>query len=350
MSSIISNVEELATFLNNHHLTWQEAHLPDKEWLASLTFPLRLPTAYAELINWRDPQDPLRQLVIPNPQEDHISEYELNDPIGDTTREAVPGLIHRYPDRCLLLLTTHCLVHCRFCFRREVVGKVRPVAFTQIGDYLRQHTEIHEIIFSGGDPGSFPAGFLQTLGRELGNIPHIHRWRVHTRLPIVDPESITTEWLDALCALPGQKTIALHIDHPRELTSQVRALIQELLSRKILVLSQTVLLKGVNTQAALLKELFENLVSTGVKPYYLHHLDKAKGTSHFRISIKEGMDLYRQLRGHLSSICLPEYVLDLPGGNGKIPIMWLTELSPGRYQTTTFEKKVVVYEDPSQTT
>ncbi len=345
MPITLTSPQMLDEYLLDLGLTWERAQLPPREWLESLTFPLRLPKEYADLINWTNPLDPLRLMVIPDPAEAHIAQYELSDPIGDTAREAVPGLIHRYPDRCLLLLTSHCLVHCRFCFRREVVGKVRPVAFKRIAQYLQAHTEIHEVIFSGGDPATFPAGFIQTLVNELGDIQHITRWRFHTRVPAVEPTAITDEWLSTISKLPGKKIVAIHINHPREITPALSTLIKKMLGLNILLLSQTVLLKGVNDNAETLKELFENLVTTGVKPYYLHHLDQAHGTSHFRISIEEGKKLYRQLRGHLSSVCLPEYVLDLPQGKDKVPVMWFEETAPGIYRTTSFEGEVVEYID-----
>jgi lysine 2,3-aminomutase len=308
-------------------------------------FPLRIPYYYADLIDWHNPVDPLRLIAVPRNEEENIQSYELTDPIGDHDREAVPGLIHRYPDRCLLLLTSHCKIHCRFCFRREVVGKARPVNFAEIKKYLVAHPEVKEVIFSGGDPGTFPPAFLDNIRRQLSGIPHIERWRFHTRVPAVDPESLTEEWLDIAAQFVGKVIIVIHIDHPYEVTTAVKDLVNKMLARKILVLSQSVLLKNINASVETLKIFFTQLVSAGVKPYYLHHLDRARGTSHFRVSILEGKNIFKSLRGTLSSVCMPEYVLDLPGGFGKVPVLWLESIGNSQYKAVTFEGKEVIYTD-----
>jgi lysine 2,3-aminomutase len=308
-------------------------------------FPLRIPYYYADLIDWKNPHDPLRLMAMPREIEKNVAAYELADPIGDQDREVVPGLIHRYPDRCLLLLTSHCKIHCRFCFRREVVGKVRPVQFAAIREYLTMHKEIHEVIFSGGDPGTFPPAFLDNIRRQLSDIRHIQCWRFHTRIPVADPSCITDEWLAVLDRFRGKKVVVIHTNHPAELTSQVRCLVNKMLQKNILVVSQTVLLKNVNDDVPTLKIFFRQLVDFGIKPYYLHHLDQARGTSHFRISIAEGKNIFKALRGSLSSICMPEYVLDLPRGMGKIPVMWLEKITNTQYRAQTFEGITVTYTD-----
>lgn len=347
----IRSVDDLAAYLQTRGIDWAATSLPSHEQLQKLhqTFPIRIPQHYADLIDWKNPHDPLRKLVLPPLVEADQQPYELPDPIGDHDREVVPGLIHRYPDRCLLLLTTYCLVHCRFCFRKDVVGEVRPVDFAAIRAYLTNHQEVHELIFSGGDPLTFPVGFLMAMGQQLGPIDHIKQWRFHTRVPAVDPESVGISWLETLTNLAEKHRfkpiIVIHIDHPRELTSETTAFINHCLDRNIMLLSQTVLLKGVNDDERILAELFRSLVHVGVKPYYLHHLDRALGTHHFRLSIAEGQKLYQSLRGHLSTVALPEYVLDLPGGFGKVPVMWLEQLNDHTYQTETFEGKKVTYSD-----
>lgn len=288
MISSLRSVADLETYLATQHLTWEDCHLPSRRKLAT-GFPLRIPVHYARLINWQNANDPLRKMVIQDQLETETQEYELTDPIGDHNREVVPGLVHRYPDRCLLLLTSYCLVHCRFCFRKEVVGKVRPIAFQKIITYLKQHPEIHEIIFSGGDPATMPAGFLKSVANSFQGLKHIQRYRFHTRVPVVDPETITEEWLNSVESLPAaKKIVVLHVNHAQELSPETASLVKKLLDRHILVLSQTVLLKGVNDSTDALTHLFIELVNIGVKPYYLHHLDKARGTHHFRLSIEAG--------------------------------------------------------------
>lgn len=343
MQQVISNFTELKAYLQGRYGSADFLIADEIEGVVG--FPLRIPVQYADLINWHDKQDPLRMMVMPTQAENHIEPYELADPIGDGEKEVVPGLIHRYPDRCLLLLTSHCRVHCRFCFRREVVGKVRPVNFTAIKKYLKSHPEIHEVIFSGGDPGTFPAAFLDNVRRQLSGIKHINRWRFHSRVPAVEPRAITDEWLAAVSQFTGKKILVMHVNHPRELSDAVKTLLQKMLDQNILLLSQSVLLKGVNADFATLAELFSQLVTVGVKPYYLHHLDRARGTSQFRVSIEDGKRIFTSLRGTLSSICMPEYVVDLPGGFGKVPVMWLEHLADKLYKARTFEGKEVEYRD-----
>lgn len=343
MPTWISNFSELKTYLS--HRYGSEDFLIDHEIEGVAGFPLRIPYQYADQIDWQDAQDPLRLMVMPTRAENIIQPYELADPIGDSEKEVVPGLIHRYPDRCLLLLTSHCRVHCRFCFRREVVGDVRPVDFKAIKNYLQMHPEIHEVIFSGGDPGTFPPAFLDNVCRQLADISHITRWRFHSRVPAVEPGAISDDWLQAVSQFNGKKIIVVHINHPRELTAPVQQLLEKMLRSGILLLSQSVLLKGVNADTATLAELFTALVAAGVKPYYLHHLDRAHGTSQFRVSIEEGKRIFMSLRGTLSSVCMPEYVVDLPGGFGKTPVMWLERLDKKTYKAQTFENKEVIYTD-----
>lgn len=312
-----------------------------------LLFPIRLSSYYADLINWNDPEDPLRLIAIPQPDEQTVGAHELADPIGDQAREVVPGLIHRYPDRCLLLLTTQCRIHCRFCFRRDVVGKSRPIDLPQIKTYLQTHQEISEVILSGGDPFTIPLTTLRNLFDVLTSISHIQRIRFHTRVPVIDPESVSEPLLQLLAALPQQVVVALHINHIRELTPPVQQLARRLHADGALLVSQTVLLQGVNDSVKTLQTLFSALTNTGIKPYYLHHLDQAMGTSHFRLPITDGLDLYHNLSRRLSKLSLPEYVLDLPGGWGKVPVNQLQQQSDGSYTAVTFEGKTIQYADPA---
>lgn len=347
-STSIRSPQELEQYLIAHDVSWKEAQLPPIE-LFTEQFPVRIPTYYANLIDWRNPADPLRIMVIPDPREAQPKGYELSDPIGDHNREAVPGLIHRYPDRVLLLLTSYCLVHCRFCFRREVVGKVRPVQFQAIQKYLSTHEEVSEVIFSGGDPFTFPPGFLQSMIEHLSPLTHIKVWRFHTRVLAADPNVISQEWIDSISLLQQnfgiRVVIVSHINHPHEVTQEFTRIVEKLRGVGCIILSQTVLLKGVNTTTEVLAKLFRELIRAGVKPYYLHHLDQVYGSHHFRISIEEGKKIFTALRGNLSGISMPEYVLDLPGGNGKVPVMWLEKLDSKKYRTTTFEGNIVEYTD-----
>jgi lysine 2,3-aminomutase len=345
-ASYISSATELAAFLKKKGSSWEQAQLPSPELLAK-NFVVRIPYFYANLIDWHNPQDPLRLMVIPSALELQVKQYELADPIGDHTHEPVPGLIHRYPNRCLLILTTHCSVHCRFCFRRDVIGTPLPVDFRGIFKYLQEHQEIKEVILSGGDPATLPAVFLQRVVTELATLNHITTVRIHSRALAIDPVAVGEKWLLVIeKALQPNKVIVLHINHHREITPELESLVRRLHKSGILVLSQSVLLKGINTTVETLRELFSTLSAVGITPYYLHHLDKARGTDHFRVSIEEGKQLFTKLRGTISGHSVPDYVLDLPGGDGKVPVMWLHQISPGVYQVENFQGKTITYSDP----
>ncbi|MBN1374491.1 KamA family radical SAM protein [Candidatus Dojkabacteria bacterium] len=305
-----------------------------------------IPKHYSSLIDPTNPNDPLRLMAVPSKHERNIKPYELTDPIGDNFKSPIPGLIHRYPNRILLLTTDKCAIHCRFCFRKHNLESTHTDP-KKVKAYLSKHQEVNEVILSGGDPlADLPAlfSYLSTLNAQNT----VKLVRIHTRVPVAAPKLITAGVIAKLAKIQRKKQviIVVHVNHPREISKKTITLTKKLQSFGILMLSQTVLLKGVNDTLKTLPMLFTNLVQIGIKPYYLHHLDKAKGTHHFRVSIKTGLKLYKSLRGNLSGIAIPTYVLDLPGGYGKVPVDWLKEVSPGRYKVKTFEGKIVYYVDP----
>lgn len=276
---------------------------------------------------------------------------ELADPIGDAAHAPTPGLTHRYPDRVILHTTQTCEVYCRFCFRRETVGEDGPLsdtALTSALEYIRATPTIWEVILTGGDPLTLSPRRLRALLQQLADIPHVDVIRFHTRVPVVAPDRITDALLDALKTRPTVY-IVVHSNHADELTPQAQAALARLANQGIPLLSQTVLLNGVNNSVAALTDLFRALIRNRVKPYYLHHCDLARGTSHFRTSIAEGQALMAALRGNLSGICLPTYVLDLPGGHGKVPLLpsAATETSPGHWQITDYLGRAHLYDDPA---
>jgi lysine 2,3-aminomutase len=285
--------------------------------------------AMAALIDRGDPDDPVARQFIPDPAELASQPPERADPIGDDAFSPVEGIVHRYPDRVLLKLTHTCPVYCRFCFRREMVGPGGRRALTveqrdAAYDYIRQQPEIWEVILTGGDPLVLSAQALRTAMETLAAIGHVKIVRLHTRVPVVDPDRIGGELIEALRA-PGRdagKTtyVALHANHPRELTPAARAACARIVDAGIPMLSQTVLLRGVNDNAETLTALMRAFVECRIKPYYLHHADLAPGTSHLRTTIAAGRELARQLRGRVSGLCQPVYVLDIPDGAGKVPV------------------------------
>jgi len=280
--------------------------------------------AMAELIDPADPADPIARQFIPDAAELVTLPQELADPIGDAAHSPVEGVVHRYPDRALLKLVHACPVYCRFCFRREMVG---PGGDALTGGkldaalaYLASHPEIWEVIMTGGDPLILSARRLREIAKRLADIGHIKIARWHTRVPMVQPERITPDYARALL-IPGKASyIAVHANHPREFTDAARAALARLADAGHVLLSQSVLLKGVNADVATLGALMRAFVENRVRPYYLHHPDLAPGTSQFRLSLEEGQALVKSLRGHLSGLCQPTYILDIPGGAGKIPV------------------------------
>ncbi len=280
--------------------------------------------AIAALIDPSDAADPIARQFIPDTAELLTLPQEMADPIGDEAHSPVEGVVHRYPDRALLKLVHACPVYCRFCFRREMVG---PGGASLAGEkldavlaYLASRPEIWEVIMTGGDPFILSARRVRDVAKRLAAIPHIKVTRWHTRVPVVDPERVTADYARAL-RVPGKASyIAIHANHPREFTPAARAAIARLADAGHVLLSQSVLLRGVNADIETLAALMRAFVENRVKPYYLHHPDLAPGTSHFRLSLAEGQALVKSLRGHLSGLCQPTYILDIPGGAGKIPI------------------------------
>lgn len=288
-------------------------------------YAVAITPAMADLIDRADPHDPIARQFVPDARELETRPEELADPIGDDVHSPVPGIVHRYPDRVLLKATHACPVYCRFCFRREMVGPggEQALAGPKLAaalDYIRANPAIHEVIVTGGDPLVLAPRRLAEITRGLAVIPHVQVIRWHSRVPVVDPDRITPDLVASLSA-PGKAVwIAVHTNHVRELTEAARAALRRLSAAGFPLVSQTVLLRGINDDAETLGTLFQTLVSIGVKPYYLHHADLAPGTAHFRTTIAEGQAIMRALRGRISGLALPTYILDVPGGFGKVPV------------------------------
>jgi lysine 2,3-aminomutase len=288
-------------------------------------YAVALPPALATLIDRNDPHDPIARQFVPSKAELDHQPQELNDPIGDDAHSPVEGVVHRHPDRVLLKLNAVCAVYCRFCFRREMVGPgkpniLSPAALAAALDYIRTHRQIWEVILTGGDPLVLSARRLRAVMKHLREIEHVKVVRIHTRVPIADPARMTPELVRAL-KIKGKATyVAVHVNHVRELTPQVRAACAALADAGIPLLAQSVLLAGVNDAPEAIEDLMRGLVECRIKPYYLHHGDLAPGTSHLRTDIASGQALMRALRGRVSGLCQPTYVLDIPGGHGKSPI------------------------------
>ncbi len=286
-------------------------------------YAIAITPALADLIDPSDPHDPMARQFVPDARELHMEPGESHDPIGDEAHSPVEGIVHRYPDRVLLKLVNACAVYCRFCFRREMVGPGRgglaPAALDKALAYVGSHPEIWEVILTGGDPLVLSARRLKDVVGRLATIAHVKVIRVHTRVPVAAPERVTAAVVRALRTNKAT-FVVLHANHPRELTAKVRAACARFIDAGIPMLSQSVLLRGVNDDAETLGALLRALVECRIKPYYLHHADLAPGTSHLRTTIAEGQELLRTLHGRYSGLCQPAYVLDIPGGHGTSPI------------------------------
>ena len=269
--------------------------------------------------------DPIARQFVPDPAELHTSAEELADPIGDHAHSPVEGIVHRYPDRVLLKAVHVCPVYCRFCFRREMVGPngegtLSPEKLAAALAYIAANPQIWEVILTGGDPLILSPRRLAAIMRGLAAIPHVKIVRFHTRVPVVQPDRIDADLIAAIRESGKVTYVALHANHPREMTDDARAACARLVDSGIAMVSQTVLLKGINDDPVVLGQLMRAFVETRVKPYYLHHPDLAPGTGHFRLSIEEGQTIVASLRGTISGLCQPTYILDIPGGHGKAPL------------------------------
>ena len=269
------------------------------------------------------PDDPIGRQFIPDERELLTAAHERTDPIGDDAMSPVKGIVHRYADRALLKPLLICPVYCRFCFRRAHVGPdggvLSEAELAAAYAWLRAHPAIGEVILTGGDPLMLSPRRLADLVGTLSAMPQIHTIRVHSRVPVAEPSRLT----DALAAAMATETslwLVLHANHAREFTPEARAAIRRVQARAIPVLGQSVLLRGVNDSEAALEELFRAMIAARVKPYYLHQLDAAPGTARFHVPIAEGRRLLAGLRGRVTGLAWPTYVLDIPGGHGKVPL------------------------------
>src|SRR5271168_1895652 len=278
----------------------------------------------AALIDTRDPADPIARQFIPSTKELTSEPGERADPIGDHAHSPVTGIVHRYPDRVLFKLVHVCAVYCRFCFRREMVGPGKGTtlsegAYNNALAYIRAHSEIWEVILTGGDPLMLSPRRLSEVMADLARIDHVKVIRIHTRVPVAEPQRIDDKMVAALKVKGATTWVALHANHVRELTRNARAACAAIIDAGIPMVSQSVLLRGVNDDPETLEALMRGFVECRIKPYYLHHGDLAPGTSHLRTTLSRGQEIMRALRGRVSGLCQPEFMVDIPGGHGKSP-------------------------------
>lgn len=311
-------------------------------------YPMRItPTVLATI---KKKGDAIWKQVVPDSAE--MEDFEAqDDPLEEDLMSPVPHLVHRYPDRVLLMVTNQCPIYCRFCTRKRLVGKP---GFLKKGEldraiaYLREHTEVRDVILSGGDPLLLPDNLLERVLKALRGIPHLELIRIGSRVPGSLPERITPK----LCEMLKQYHpiyMNLHFNHPDELTPEVKAACERLADAGVPLGAQTVLLKGVNDDPEIMKRLVHQLLLARVKPYYLYQADLTKGTNHFRTTVETGMEIIRALQGHTSGMAVPHFVIDAPGGGGKIPILpqdYLVHLDGDGAILRNYEHKTFHYPQP----
>jgi lysine 2,3-aminomutase len=291
--------------------------------LANHKLALAITPYFFNLIDRTDEHCPIRWQVIPRFAETHTASWEMTDPCGEDSHSPVPGLVHRYPDRVLFLVTDRCAAYCRYCTRSRLVSNATGYDFHPDFDkqieYIRSRPEIRDVLLSGGDPLLFSDEKLENLLSRLRSIPHLEFLRIGTRIPIFLPQRITPQ----LCAMLRKfhpLFISIHSNHPRELTTEVRASLERLADAGIPLGNQSVLLRHVNDDAEVMKAHVQKLLMCRVKPYYLYQCDLIAGSAHLRAPVKTGLEIMEQLRGHTTGYAIPQYVIDAPGGGGKVPI------------------------------
>src|SRR5271154_3842109 len=316
--------------------------------LANQRLALAIPPYFFNLIDPADENCPIRWQVVPRVQETHTAPWEMSDPCGEDSHSPVPGLVHRYPDRVLFLVTDRCAAYCRYCTRSRLVSNATGYDFhpefeRQI-EYVREHEEVRDVLLSGGDPLLLSDDKLENLLSRLRAIPHVEFLRIGSRIPTFLPQRITPE----LCAMLKKfhpLFMSVHSNHPRELTTEVRDALGRLADAGIPLGNQSVLLKHVNDDAEVMKALVQKLLMCRVKPYYLYQCDLISGSAHLRASVAKGLEIMEKLRGHTSGYAVPTYVIDAPGGGGKVPINpeYVLCRNAGRVLIRNFEGKVFEY-------
>ena len=288
--------------------------------------PVGITPYYASLIDANDPSHPIRRTVVISGAESLLSEGEELDPLGEDHDTAVPGLVHRYPDRVLFLVTGFCSVYCRYCTRSRMVGnrggeyRFSMKQWEMALEYIRNHSEIRDVLLSGGDPLTLPTEKLEWLLSRLRDISHVEFIRIGTKVPTVLPQRVTAKLVNMLRKY-HPLWMSIHFTHPEELTPETSEACGRLADAGIPLGSQTVLLKGINDNVETMKKLYHGLLRLRVKPYYLYQCDPVAGSAHFRTSVSKGLEIISGLRGHTTGYAVPHYVIDAPGGGGKIPIL-----------------------------
>jgi lysine 2,3-aminomutase len=307
---------------------------------------------FLSLIDREDPKCPIRKQAIPRLEEFSVSSCEMTDPCGEDSHTPVPGLVHRYPDRALLLVNDSCAMYCRYCTRKRLVGEeLPPMSDDRLEEackYLRSKKSVRDVLISGGDPLMMKTEALEAYIKRLRAIPHIEMIRIGTRVPVTLPMRVTEELVSMLRKY-HPLYLSIHFSHPKEMTPEVLAACSMLADAGIPLGSQTVLLKGINDRPAVMKKLMHELLKARVRPYYIYQCDPAVGTAHFRTPVAVGMNIMEELRGHTTGYAVPTFVIDAPGGGGKIPVTptYLISQAKGKVTLRNYEGKIFNYTEPA---
>ena len=307
---------------------------------------------FASLMDPANPACPVRRQAVPRMEECRLSKNDMVDPCGEDKDSPIPGLVHRYPDRVLLLVTDQCAVYCRYCTRRRLVGaherSITEGNFEEALKYLKTHRKVRDVLLSGGDPLLLENERLEELLSRLRAIPHLELLRIGTRVPVTLPMRVTSGLVKMLKKY-HPLMISIHFTHPKEITDQVKRACGDLADAGMPLGSQTVLLKGINDKPAIMKKLVQELLKIRVRPYYIYQCDLATGTEHFRTSVATGIQIIEKMRGHTTGYAVPTYVVDAPGGGGKIPVGPVTLISraKGKVVLKNYEGKLFEYPEPN---
>ena len=342
----ITTFEDLEQYIK---LSPEEAAVAQSQ---QFSFRMAITPYYLSLIDSNNPNDPVRLQAIPRIMESNLGLSDMADPLHEDADSPVPGMTHRYPDRVLLLLTDQCAMYCRHCTRRRKAGEHdAPMPHENVDkaiEYIREHAEIRDVILSGGDPLTLSDQRIDEILGKLSAIEHVDIVRIGSRTPVVLPQRISDGLIEVL---KKYKFVWMntHFNHPQELTLEAKAALAKLAEAGIVLGNQSVLLKGINDNVDVMKQLLHTLVKNRVRPYYIYQCDLSEGIAHFRTPIAKGIEIMESLRGHTSGLCIPTFVVDAPGGGGKIPVMpnYVISQMPGKVILRNYEGFITSYTEPS---
>ncbi|MEW6600658.1 MAG: KamA family radical SAM protein [Nitrospirota bacterium] len=349
MANTLKSIEPLAVMLNlKQHQVARYKRLID-------IYRYAITPYYFSIINWFDTEDPVRKQCVPDLKELEVRIVGNNDPLDEEKDMPVPGLVHRYPDRVLAVVTNMCSMYCRHCTRKRIweggeEGAVTPSELAAMVHYIRKSPEVREVVVSGGDPLTMNLDLLDWFLGELGLISHVEVIRIGTRVPVVLPMKVTDD-LVSMLATHRPLWVNTQFNHPKEITPESQAACDRILRAGIPVSNQTVLLRGINDSPEVMKALCHGLQRIMVRPYYLFQCDPVRGVEHFRTSIWKGIEIIEKMRGHTGGLCIPQFVVDAPGGGGKVPLQpfYLLSASDREVQLRNYEGMIIKYFNPQET-